>query len=79
LKCLLIREKVLSPNHKDIGASLSNIGTCYEQLDQLKMALEYYKRALIVYEQCPYAFGEQWRMEENIERLSEILNNQHIE
>jgi hypothetical protein len=44
------------------------------------MALEYYKRALIFYEQCPLnSFVEQWGMEENIERLSEALNNEQIE
>ncbi|CAF1155194.1 unnamed protein product [Adineta steineri] len=55
LNCLLIREKVLPPNHQDIGKSLNNIGLCYEHLNQRKLALDYYKRALVVYEQCPLA------------------------
>ena len=75
LKCFLIREKVLPPDHQDIGKSLSNIGQCYEQLNQFKLAFDYYKQALVVYEQClPYFHEDQWKLESNIDRLSQILH-----
>ncbi|CAF4043174.1 unnamed protein product, partial [Adineta steineri] len=45
MKLFLIREKNLSPNHENIAQSLSNIGKCYEHLNQFKTALDYYKRA----------------------------------
>jgi hypothetical protein len=48
----LIREQVLLPNHQDIGKSLANIGECYEHLNQPKVTFDYYKRILVVYEQC---------------------------
>ena len=76
MKLFLIREKVLPPDHQDLAKSLSYIGQCYEDLNQLKLALEYYKRALIIYEQrSPNSFAEECRMSENIQRLSTALNN----
>ena len=76
MKLFLIREKVLSPDHQDVAKSLSKIGQCYEDLNQLKMALEYYKRALVIYEQrSPDLSEEKCRMSENIQRLSTALNN----
>ncbi|CAF3813819.1 unnamed protein product [Adineta steineri] len=70
LNCLLMREKVLPPNHQDIGKSLNNIGLCYEHLNQRKLALDYYKRALVVYEQCPLVTHRRWSIELKIEELS---------
>ncbi|CAF1354777.1 unnamed protein product [Adineta steineri] len=70
LNCLLIREKVLPPNHQDIGKSLNNIGLCYKHLNQGKLALDYYKRALFVYEQCPLATNDRWTIELKIAELS---------
>jgi tetratricopeptide (TPR) repeat protein len=52
LKCFLIREKTLPPDHQDIGKSLCNIADCYNYLNKLQLALDYYKRALEVYKQC---------------------------
>ncbi|CAF1328622.1 unnamed protein product [Adineta steineri] len=78
LNCLLMREKVLPPNHQDIGESLSNIGLCYEHLNQRKSALDYYKRALVVYEQCSLATHRQWPIELKIEKLSTEMNQFNI-
>jgi tetratricopeptide (TPR) repeat protein len=75
MKLFLIRETKLSPDHQDIAASLSEIGECYEHLNQLKMALEYYKRALLIYEQRPSDSFQRLNMENNIERLSTALND----
>jgi hypothetical protein len=47
----------------------------YERLNQLKMALEYYKRALLIYEQRPFDSFERLNMENNIQRLSTALND----
>jgi tetratricopeptide (TPR) repeat protein len=52
LKFRLTHGKVLPPDHQDIGKSLANVGECYEHLNQPKLALDYYKQALIIYEQC---------------------------
>ena len=52
MKRFSIREKILAPDHQDIAISLSNMGYCYEQINQPKISLEYYNRALTVYEQC---------------------------
>ncbi|CAF1350045.1 unnamed protein product, partial [Adineta steineri] len=78
LNCLLMREKFLPPNHQDIGKSLSNIGLCYEHLNQRKLALDYYKRALFVYEQCPLATHDRWTIELKIEELSIEMNQFNI-
>ncbi|CAF0928855.1 unnamed protein product [Adineta steineri] len=78
LNCLLMREKVLPPNHQDIGKSLSNIGLCYEHLNQRKLALDYYKRALVVYEQCLLATDDRWTIESKIEELSIEINQLNI-
>ena len=79
LKCFLIREKVLPPNHQDIGKSLSNIGKCYDLLNQLNLALAYYKRALIVYEQClPFEHEDRKDVKLKIEQLSEKIEEMNI-
>jgi hypothetical protein len=52
LKCFSLREKFLPPDHQDIGKSLSIIAGHYEQLNQMTIALEYYKQALTLYERC---------------------------
>ncbi|CAF0992362.1 unnamed protein product [Adineta steineri] len=78
LNRLLMREKVLPPNHQDIGKSLSNIGLCYEHLNQRKLALDYYKRALVVYEQCLSATDDRWTIELKIEELSAEMNQFNI-
>jgi tetratricopeptide (TPR) repeat protein len=71
LKCFSIREKVLPPDDQSIGKSLSRIGLCYEQLNQLNQALDYYKRALGVYEQClPLLHGDRSDIESKIARIS---------
>ncbi len=72
----MIREKVLSPDHQDIAKSLSNIGQFYENFNQLKLALEYYNRTLVIYEQrSPDSFQEECRMREHIQQFSIVLNN----
>ncbi len=78
LKCFLIREKFLTPDHQDIGKSLATMGECYERLLQPKRALEYYKRALAIYEQSlSYSHHDRWNVESKVERLSaEIGDNQ---
>ncbi|CAF4132414.1 unnamed protein product, partial [Adineta steineri] len=78
LNCLLMREKVLPPNHQDIGESLSNIGFCYEHLNQRKLALDYYKRALFIYEQCLLGTDDRWTIELKIEELSIEMNQFNI-
>ncbi|CAF1446739.1 unnamed protein product [Adineta steineri] len=78
LNCLLMREKVLPPNHQDIGKSLNNIGLCYEHLNQRKLALDYYKRALAVYEQCLSATHDRWTKQCKIEKLSIEMNQFNI-
>jgi tetratricopeptide (TPR) repeat protein len=79
LKCFLIREKVLPPNHQDIGNSLNNIGVCYEHLNQRKLALDYYRRALDVYQQYSSS-TQQDRLviELKIEELSIEMNQINI-
>lgn len=65
-----MREKILPPDHKDIDNSLYNIGQCYDQLKKFNLALEYYKQALIIYEQClPYGYQDRLNMELEIARL----------
>ncbi|CAF0826418.1 unnamed protein product [Adineta steineri] len=73
-----MRENVLPPNHQDIGKSLSNIGLCYEHLNQRKLVLGYYERALVVYKQCPLATDERWTIELKIEELSIEMNQLNI-
>ncbi len=75
LKYFLIREKVLPPDHEDIGNSLSSIGKCYNQLN---LALEYYKRALIVYESLPYWYFYRDDVEFEIEQLSIKIEQMNI-
>ncbi|CAF1094572.1 unnamed protein product [Adineta steineri] len=72
--CLLMREKFLPPNHQDIGKSLKNIGLCYEHLNQRKLAIDYYKRALVVYKQCPLATHRRSPIGLKIEKLSTEMN-----
>ncbi|CAF1308643.1 unnamed protein product [Rotaria sordida] len=69
LNCFLLREKDLPPVHQDIGESLFKTGKCYYHLRQHKLALDYYyKRALIVYEQClPSGHYTRWNIELEIE------------
>ncbi|CAF0767343.1 unnamed protein product [Adineta steineri] len=78
LNCLLMREKVLPPDHQDIGKNLSDIGLCYEHLNQRKLALDYYKRALFIYEQYLLATDERWTIELKIEELSIEMNQLNI-
>ncbi|CAF1439523.1 unnamed protein product [Adineta steineri] len=78
LNCLLMREKVLPPNHQDVGENLSNIGLCYEHINQRKLALDYYKRALFIYEQCLLATDDRWTLELKIEELSTEINQFNI-
>ncbi|CAF0928872.1 unnamed protein product [Adineta steineri] len=78
LNCLLMREKVLPPNHQDIGKSLNDIGLCYEHLNQHKLAIDYYKRALFVYKQCPLATDDRLTIESKIEELSTEMNQSNI-
>jgi hypothetical protein len=66
LKCFLILEKVLPPDHEDIGKSLSSIGKCYNQLN---LALEYYKRAFIFYESLPYWHKDRNNVELKMKQL----------
>ncbi len=71
LKCFSIREKVLPPDDQNIGISLFKIGECYEQLNQLNLALDYYKRALVVHEQCfPFTHAGRSNLEAKIGELS---------
>ena len=79
MKSFLIGEQVLPPNHQDIGKSLANIGECYEHLNQRKVELDYYKRALIVYEQClPSEQQDQSFIELTIEQLSAEIEQINI-
>ncbi|CAF4020942.1 unnamed protein product [Adineta steineri] len=78
LNCLLMREKVLPPDHQDIGKNLSDIGLCYEHLNQRKLALGYYERALVVYKQCPLATDNRRTIESKIEELSMEMNQLNI-
>ncbi|CAF3154645.1 unnamed protein product [Rotaria sp. Silwood2] len=72
LKCFLIRKKILPPDHQDIGISLCNIGRNYEHVNQPKLVLNYYKQALVVYEQClPASDEDRLELESDIQRLSE--------
>ncbi|CAF0816940.1 unnamed protein product [Adineta steineri] len=73
-----MREKVLPPSHQDIGECLNNIGLCYEHLNRRKLALDYYKRALVVYEQCLLATDDRWTIELKIEELSAEMNQFNI-
>ncbi|CAF4233350.1 unnamed protein product, partial [Adineta steineri] len=71
----LIREKSLPFNHQDIGKSLFNIGHCYEYLKKFQLALEYYKRALVIYEQCTsFSREDRQKLDANIQRISEEQN-----
>ncbi|CAF0989558.1 unnamed protein product [Adineta steineri] len=58
IKCYLVHERVVSPDDENIGQSFSNIAECYEHLNQLKMTLDYYERALAIYEQCPSCLSD---------------------
>jgi tetratricopeptide (TPR) repeat protein len=79
LNCFSIREKVLPPDHQDIGKSLFNIGTCCEYLNQLKLAFDYYQRALVVYEQClPFLHEHRKKVESKIKELSEKIQEMNI-
>jgi tetratricopeptide (TPR) repeat protein len=79
LKCFSIREKILPPNDQSIGKSLSRIGECYERLDQLKLALDHYKRTLIVYEQfLPVLNKDRLAMESTVNRLSARVEAMNI-
>ena len=79
MKCFSIREKVLLPNHEDIGKSLCKIGKCYEHLNQLKLALEYYKQAIIIYQQCFTFWDPDLNyLEFKIEELSEQIDQINI-
>lgn len=72
LKCFSILEKVRALNHEDIGRSLSNIGQCYDQLNEFKVALDYYKQTLIIYEQClPFWHSDRTDTKMEIEELSQ--------
>jgi len=74
LKCLSLREEIYSPDHIKIDQSLSNIGLCYENLYELKLAFEYYQRALHIYQQSDmYPFNEIQRLHQDIQRISEFL------
>ena len=74
-----MREKVLPPNHQDIGKSLANIGECYQNLNQCKLALDYYKRVLMVYEQCLSSeHQDRSVIELKIEQLSEEIKQINI-
>jgi len=76
MKLFLIREKVLSLDHQGIAKTLSNIGQCYENFNQVKLALEYYNRTLVFYEQrSPDSFEEECRMRAHIQQLSTVLSN----
>ncbi len=74
LKCFSLREKFLPPNHSNIGKSLSIIAGCYERLNQMKIALEYYKQALNVYERClPFQNEDHENTVVKIKQLSEKI------
>jgi tetratricopeptide (TPR) repeat protein len=80
LKCFLIREKILPPDHQDIGKSLCNIGDCYNYMNKLSLALDYYKRALDIYKQClPHWDDERWNLEWIIEQLTEEIEENQVE
>ncbi|CAF4307309.1 unnamed protein product, partial [Adineta steineri] len=78
-QCLKIREASLSPGESDITLILSYLSKCYEHINQFKTALEYYKQALYIYVQYSSNSFEQETMEDNIDRLSTILNNLETE
>jgi tetratricopeptide (TPR) repeat protein len=74
-----VREKVLPPDHQDIGKSLAKIGECYKHLNQYKMALDYYKRALIVYEQClPFGHSDRSNIVLKVQQLSAEIKQINI-
>jgi hypothetical protein len=80
LRCFLLREKVLPPNHRNIGKNFAMMDECYEHLRQSKPALDYYRRALFIYEQClTHSHHDRWSVENKIERLSAELENNQIE
>ncbi|CAF4343138.1 unnamed protein product, partial [Rotaria sordida] len=71
LNCFLLREKDLPPVHQDIGESLFKTGKRYYHLHQHKLALDYYKRALIVYKQClPSGHYTRWNIELEIQQTT---------
>lgn len=74
LKSLSINEKVLPTNHETIVKHLFNIGQSYEKLNQFKIAFDYYKQVLLIYEQT-LRFGHEDRqnIEFKIEELSDKL------
>ena len=49
LKCLSLREEIYDPHDQYVDDSLSDIGYCYEKLNEMELALEYYQRAINVY------------------------------
>jgi tetratricopeptide (TPR) repeat protein len=56
------------------------IADCYNYLNKLQLALDYYKRALEVYKQClPSWHDDRWNTEWIIEQLSEELEENQIE
>jgi CHAT domain-containing protein/Tfp pilus assembly protein PilF len=54
-EALGVKETILSPNHPDVGVSLMNIGSIYrENIRDYDKALEYYFRALSIFEATGY-------------------------
>ncbi|UJR17257.1 hypothetical protein I4U23_004152 [Adineta vaga] len=77
LKCLLAFEKTLPPDEYDIGRSLFIIGECYQHFNDQILALEYYKRALHVYEQTSWDSHEELQeVKTIIQDIEQVLNAQ---
>jgi Tfp pilus assembly protein PilF len=67
-----MREKYHPSGHVDIGDSLNNIGLCYENQNEQKMALDHFQRALTYYEKLlPPEHPNRLKIEHNIRRLTE--------
>jgi hypothetical protein len=67
-----MREKLYPSNDEGVGYSLNSIGACYQMQNKKKMAMDYYQRALILYENClPVGHINRVGVEHNIRQLTE--------
>ena len=64
---LSTRIKLLPENHIDIARSYANIGTVYAKTQEFRMALEYFDKALLLFEQ------QQQFPEQDIEQLNKNI------
>ncbi|CAF4614466.1 unnamed protein product [Rotaria sp. Silwood2] len=62
--------KSLPPQHQDIGSSNKKLGQLYETVNNLKEALEYYKKAATIYYQSlPPQHSNIIEIKKDIERV----------